>query len=80
MWYVLEVCEYLDVRNPSKNKEIFRPSVMGILAFLERYENSDGLIRGNILVYDGIVVGGDICSVELGGFMHTFSMPTADNP
>ncbi|MBR5437391.1 MAG: DUF4830 domain-containing protein [Clostridia bacterium] len=44
------------------------------------YENTDGIIRGNILVYEGIVVGGDICSVELGGFMHTFSLPTEDNP
>ncbi len=36
------------------------------------YENSDGLIHGNILVYNGIVIGGDISSVELDGFMHGF--------
>lgn len=36
------------------------------------YENSDGIIRGNILVYDGKVIGGDICSVESDGFMTTF--------
>jgi len=45
MWYVLEVCEYLDERNPDKDKEIFRPSVMGVLSFLERYENEDGLLE-----------------------------------
>lgn len=37
------------------------------------YENSDGLIQGNILVYNGIVIGGDVSSIELDGFMHGFS-------
>lgn len=37
------------------------------------YENSDGVIHGNILVYNGIVIGGDVSSVELDGFMHGFS-------
>lgn len=36
------------------------------------YENKN-CIRANILVYDGVVIGGDICSVELDGFMHGFS-------
>ena len=36
------------------------------------YENTDGVIRGNILVYDGIVIGGDVCSIELDGFMAGF--------
>ena len=40
----------------------------------EGYENKD-CIHANILVHDGIVIGGDICSVELDGFMHTFSKP-----
>lgn len=39
------------------------------------YENSPGLIRANLLVYDGLVIGGDVCSVELSGFMHGFSPP-----
>lgn len=34
-----------------------------------------GCIRANLLVYDGLVIGGDICSTELGGFMHTFERP-----
>lgn len=38
------------------------------------YENSE-CIHANILVHDGIVIGGDICSVELDGFMHGFSKP-----
>ena len=36
------------------------------------YETSDGTIRGNILVYDGVVIGGDISNIELGGFMVGF--------
>lgn len=44
------------------------------------YENNIGIIRGTILVHNGIVIGGDICSNELGGFMHTFSYPKSDNP
>lgn len=42
------------------------------------YENKE-YIHANILVYDGIVVGGDICSVELDGFMHGFQMPRSDS-
>jgi hypothetical protein len=38
----------------------------------EGYENQE-CIHANILVYDGKVIGGDICSVELDGFMHGFS-------
>lgn len=37
------------------------------------YEDSDGIIHGNILVYDGVVIGGDISSVELDGFMTGFA-------
>lgn len=35
------------------------------------YENDD-TIRVNVLVYDGNIVGGDVCSVRLDGFMHGF--------
>ncbi len=38
----------------------------------EGYENQD-CIHANILVYDGKVIGGDICSVRIDGFMHGFS-------
>lgn len=37
------------------------------------YENSNGIIRGNLLTCNGKIIGGDICSIELGGFMHGFS-------
>lgn len=42
------------------------------------YENKD-CIHTNILVYEGLVIGGDICSVELDGFMHGFQMPKNDS-
>ena len=38
----------------------------------EGYENQD-CIHANILVYDGKVIGGDISSVRIDGFMHGFS-------
>lgn len=38
----------------------------------EGYENQE-CIQINILVHDGKVIGGDVCSVELDGFMHGFS-------
>lgn len=33
----------------------------------------DDFIRINVLVSDGVVIGGDVCSVKLDGFMHGFS-------
>lgn len=37
------------------------------------YENSEDCVRINLLVYSGLVVGGDVCSTELDGFMHGFT-------
>ena len=45
MWYVLEVEEYLTLRCPEEDREQFRASVMGVLDFLSRYENEDGLLE-----------------------------------
>ncbi|MBQ9760285.1 MAG: hypothetical protein IJW16_02930 [Clostridia bacterium] len=45
MWYVLEVEEYLTCRETEVDREIFRASVMGVLDFLSRYENEDGLLE-----------------------------------
>lgn len=38
------------------------------------YENKS-CIRATMLISDGKVIGGDICSVELNGFMHGFVKP-----
>lgn len=45
MWYILEVEEYLTLREPDEDREQFRASVMGVLDFLSRYENEDGLLE-----------------------------------
>lgn len=39
------------------------------------YENKTGYIQANLLIYDGRVIGGDICSLEQGGFLHSFEVP-----
>lgn len=39
------------------------------------YEADCGCIRANLLVYEGRVIGGDVCSIELDGFMHGFQYP-----
>lgn len=45
MWYILEVCDYLKNRNPARDKQDFEKSVSGILNFLQKYENSLGLLE-----------------------------------
>ena len=37
------------------------------------YKNEKIEVRANLLVLDGKVIGGDICSVDLDGFMHGFT-------
>lgn len=37
-------------------------------------------MRANLLILDGRVIGGDISSTELGGFMHGFHAPEAGGP
>lgn len=44
------------------------------------YENKDDVVRADLLVYEGRVIGGDICSVELDGFMHGFEKQTQSAP
>ncbi len=45
MWYILESEEYLRLRNPNVDKELFRESIYGILSFLAKYENVNGLLQ-----------------------------------
>lgn len=35
-----------------------------------QYENSD-TVRINLLIYNGRIIGGDVCSIEIDGFMHS---------
>ena len=45
LWYILEVEQYIFKRGNLEKKEAFRDSIMGILDFFSRYENSDGLVE-----------------------------------
>ena len=45
LWYILEVHEYLTKRNRNADKELFRKSIYGILSFMKKYENSDGMLQ-----------------------------------
>lgn len=38
------------------------------------YPNEPEDIRANLLVYEGKIIGGDICSLKLEGFMHGFRL------
>lgn len=42
---------------------------------ITNYEGSEENVRANILVIDGKVIGGDISSTSLDGFMHGFEKP-----
>ena len=39
------------------------------------YEGKQGVVQANLLIDKGVVVGGDVCSLELGGFLHGFELP-----
>jgi hypothetical protein len=39
------------------------------------YEGKPGVVQANLLIDKGVVVGGDVCSLELGGFLHGFDFP-----
>lgn len=43
-------------------------------------ENEKGTVQANLLIYNGRIIGGDICSLELGGFIHGFAMPESAVP
>lgn len=40
------------------------------------YEGRSGVVQVNILVYNGAVIAGDVCSTELDGFMQGLDFPT----
>ena len=39
---------------------------------VKKYEGYEGRVLANVLVYRGKVVGGDICSADVEGFVHGF--------
>lgn len=43
--------------------------------FVTNYPNAEGIVNANLIIYKNQVIGGDICSTEMNGFMHGF-MPS----
>lgn len=43
---------------------------------VENYPNYDGTVYLSLLVYKNKVVGGDVCSADVNGFVHGFTAPT----
>jgi len=43
---------------------------------LKNYPDYDGDVLINILVYRNRVIGGDICSTDVSGFIHGFTLPS----
>lgn len=43
------------------------------------YGDKSGLVQANIFVYDGRVIGADICSLETGGFICSLHFPQKEN-
>lgn len=50
-----------------KRKEMTRYTYI-----VKNYPDYDGVVYANLLVYRGRVVGGDICSADVNGFLHGF--------
>ncbi len=50
-----------------KNKEVTRYTFT-----VTNYEGYDGTVYANVLVYRNRVIGGDICSADVSGFVHGF--------
>ncbi len=42
------------------------------------YPNYEGTVYANVLVYRKTVIGGDICSADLSGFVHGFERETSE--
>ena len=42
------------------------------------YDGYEGAVYANVLVYRGRVIGGDICSADVNGFIHGFEKPAEE--
>ena len=46
---------------------------------IHNYPGQEENVRANVLVYDGQVIGGDVCSVEVDGFIQGFERPVEES-
>ena len=49
-----------------------KKSVMRYTYLVKNYPNYDGDVYVNLLVYRNTVIGGDVCSADVNGFVHGF--------
>ncbi len=49
-----------------------KKNVMRYTYVIKNYEGYEGKVYANILIYRGNVIGGDICSADVNGFVHGF--------
>ena len=54
-----------------------RKKVMRYTYVIENYPDYEGTVYANVLVYRNKVIGGDICSADVEGFLHGFENKTA---
>ncbi len=55
------------------NLEAYRGECAKRIAYeVTNYPGQEENVRANVLVYDGKVIGGDICSIESDGFIQGF--------
>ena len=47
-------------------------TVMRYTYEITNYENESGKVYANVIVYRNKVIGGDVCSANVGGFIHGF--------
>jgi len=66
--------KYNDVqRAQSLNLEKYRNKTVKRYTYeITEYPQYNGTVYANLLIYNEKIVGGDICSAELNGFMHGF--------
>lgn len=52
-----------------------RKTVKRYTYVIENYPDYEGKVYANVLVYRGKVIGGDVCSADVDGFIHGFENP-----
>ena len=53
-----------------KNKNVMRYTYE-----ITNYKGEDGKVYANVIVYRNKVIGGDVCSADVNGFIHGFERP-----
>lgn len=65
----IQLAQGLDLA-PYRGKEVTRYTYR-----VQNYPNYEGTVYANLFVHKGRVIGGDVCSADVGGFLHGLSAP-----